>query len=200
MKNTLIAVAALAACASASAETISLKSPDGRNEITLATEPALTVAVARDGKPVLGPAPISMTFDGKGVIGGAGAKVMGTRNVPHRATIPTPIYKKACVQDDGAETVVSFTGDWQIHLHARNDGVAYRFATAWKDPQVKVKDEQAPLVFPSTDLVAYAGLAGGHECSWESIYEKTTVGALKDKKASSTSRCSCSTRRARASA
>ena len=71
MKNTLIAVAALAACASASAETISLKSPDGRNEITLATEPALTVSVARDGKPVLGPAPISMTFDGKGVIGGA---------------------------------------------------------------------------------------------------------------------------------
>ena len=74
MKNTLFAVAAIAACASASAETISLKSPDGRNEITLATEPALTVSVARDGKPVLGPAPISMTFDGKGVIGGAGAK------------------------------------------------------------------------------------------------------------------------------
>jgi len=183
MKNTLLAVAAFAACASASAETIILKSPDGRNEITLATEPALTVSVARDGKTLLGPAPVSMTFEGKGVIGGAGLKVTGTRSVPHRATIPTPIYKKACVQDDGAETVVSFKGDWQIHLHARNDGVAYRFATAWKDPQVKVKDEQAPLVFPSRDLTVYAGLAGGHECSWESIYEKTTVGALKDKKA-----------------
>ena len=73
MKNTLLAVAALAASVSASAETIILKSPDGRNEISLATEPALTVSVARDGKPVLGPAPISMTFDGKGVIGGAGA-------------------------------------------------------------------------------------------------------------------------------
>ena len=182
MKNILIVLAALAACVSASAETISLKSPDGRNEITLATEPALAISVARDGKPVLGPAPISMTFDGKGNIGGAGAKVVGTKSVPHRATIPTPIYKKAAVKDDGAETVVSFAGDWQIRLHARNDGVAYRFATAWKDPQVKVKDEQAPLVFPSKDLVAYAGLAGGHECSWESVYEKTTVGELKDKK------------------
>ena len=182
MKNTLFAVAALAASASAFAETIALKSPDGRNEITLATEPALVVSVTRDGKPVLGPAPISMTFDGKGVIGGAGVKVTGTKNVPHGQTLPTPIYKKASVQDDGTETVVSFAGGWQVHLHARNDGVAYRFATAWKDPQVKVKDEQAPLVFPSKDLVAYAGLAGGHECSWESIYEKTTVGALKDKK------------------
>ena len=130
MKNTLLAVAALAACASASAETFSLKSPDGRNEITLATEPALAVSVARDGKPVLGPAPISMTFDGKGSIGGAGAKVVDTKNVPHRQTIPTPIYKKAAVKDDGAETVVSFEGGWQVWLHARNDGVAYRFATA----------------------------------------------------------------------
>ena len=75
MKNTLIAVAALAACASASAETVVIKSPDGRNEITLATEPALTVSVARDGKTLLGPAPVSMTFEGKGVIGGAGLKV-----------------------------------------------------------------------------------------------------------------------------
>ena len=49
MKNTLIAVAALAACASAPAETVVLKSPDGRNEITLATEPALAITVARDG-------------------------------------------------------------------------------------------------------------------------------------------------------
>ena len=106
MKNTLIAVAALAACASASAETFSLKSPDGRNEITLATEPALAITVARDGKTLLGPAPLSMTFEGKGVIGGKGPKVTGTRSIPHRATIPTPIYKKACVQDDGAETVV----------------------------------------------------------------------------------------------
>ena len=49
MKNTFLAVAAIAACASAFAETISLKSPDGRNEITLATEPALAIPVSRGG-------------------------------------------------------------------------------------------------------------------------------------------------------
>ncbi len=181
MKTTLALTATLVATFASFAEVISVKSPDGRNEIRLATEPVLSYSVLRDGKERIAPTPISMTVEGKGVLGG-NAQVAGTVRSTRAATLPTPIYKKASVVDNGNEAKVSFAGGWQVFLHARNDGVAYRFATAWTHPRVKVLAEEAGLTFPCGDLTVYAGLTGGHESSWESIYTKTTVGALKDQK------------------
>ena len=181
MKTTLALTATLVATFASFAEVISVKSPDGRNEIRLATEPVLSCSVLRDGKERIAPTPISMTVEGKSVLGGH-VQVTGTARSARAATLPTPIYKKASVVDDGNEAKVSFAGGWQVFLHARNDGVAYRFATTWADSRVKVLAEEAGLAFPSGDLTVYAGLTGGHESSWESIYTKTTVGALKDQK------------------
>lgn len=157
------------------------KSPDGRTEIVLSTEPVLSYSVLRDGKVRLASTPIALNVEGKKLLGGAGLKVVETRRVPRAATLNTPIYKKATVVDNGHETCVTFAGGWQIHLHARNDGVAYRFATTWSDGFVKVLDETAGLAFPSADLEVYAGLTKSHASSWESMYVKTTVGALRSK-------------------
>ena len=177
MKTTLVFTATLVATVASFAEVISEKSPDGRNEIRLATEPVLSYSVFRDGKERIAPTPISLTVDGKGVLGGK-VKVVESARVPHAGTIATPIYKKACVLDDGNETKVTFEGGWQVFLHARNDGVAYRFATEWNDPLVKVTGEAADVTFPCGDLTVYAGLTGSHQSSWESIYTKTTVAKL----------------------
>ena len=177
-----LSILAVALSGAAFAATISEKSPDGRNEIRLTTEPVLACSVLRDGKEIIAPTPISMTFEGKGVIGGSGANVAAALRVPHSGSIPTPIYKKSAIEDDGNEMCVSFEGGWKVYLHARNDGVAYRFATDWTSPLVKVIDEQAGLNFPSGDLTVYAGLAGSHQSSWESIYVKTTVKGIKDQK------------------
>ena len=179
MKTTLVFTAALAATLVSFAETISEKSPDGRNEIRLTTEPVLSYSVLRDGKERVAPTPISMTVEGKGVLGGK-VKVSDIARVPHAGKLATPMYKKASVADDGNETKVTFAGGWQVFLHARNDGVAYRFATAWPEPLVKVTGEAADITFPCGDLTAYAGLTGSHQSSWESIYTKTTVAKLKD--------------------
>ncbi len=161
------------------AETIFEKSPDGRNEIRLTTEPVLSYAVLRDGKERVAPTPISMTVEGKGVLGGK-VKVSDISRVPHAGEFATPIYKKARVADNGNETKVTFEGGWQVFLHARNDGVAYRYATAWDDPLVKVTGEAADITFPCGDLTVYAGLTRSHQSSWESIYAKTTVAKLMD--------------------
>ncbi len=189
MKKTLLFAAALAAFGSAFAETVnylaSAKSPDGKNEIRLITEPELQYAVYRDGVERIAPTAISMTFKEKGQIGGkAPAKNPKVDSYSHSAVLATPCYKKAQVLDNGNETAVTFEGGWKIVLHARNDGVAYRFVTSWEDPLVTVTDEEAGLAFPQDDLTAYVGYTrgGGHYCSWESIYEKTTTGAIKSKK------------------
>ena len=179
MKTTLVFTATLVATLASFAETISEKSPDGRNEIRLTTDPVLSYSVLRDGKERVAPTPISLTVEGKGLLGGK-VKVSEAARVPHAGTLATPMYKKASVADDGNETKVTFAGGWQVFLHARNDGVAYRFATAWADPLVKVTGEAADVTFPCGDLTVYAGLTGSHQSSWESIYTKTTVAKLKD--------------------
>ena len=122
MKTTLVFTATLVATLASFAETISEKSPDGRNEIRLTTDPVLSYSVLRDGKERVAPTPISLTVEGKGVLGGK-VKVSEAARVPHAGTLATPMYKKASVADDGNETKVTFAGGWQVFLHARNDGV-----------------------------------------------------------------------------
>ncbi|MBQ8113907.1 MAG: glycoside hydrolase family 97 catalytic domain-containing protein [Kiritimatiellae bacterium] len=164
------------------AATYSAKSPDGLNEIRLDTEPALRVTIFRCGLPRAEVRNIALDVADRGVLGGTGCAAKGARKVKRDAVIPTPVYKRARIKDNGAGTVVSF-GDWSVELHARNDGVAYRFATAWNDPLVKVTGEAADITFPCGDLTVYAGLTGSHQSSWESIYTKTTVANLKDEMA-----------------
>ena len=181
MKKSMLLAALAAVAVPAWAETVTEKSPDGRNEIRLETEPSLRVSVWRDGKVRLAPTPISMTVEGKGVLGAAPRVARRTQAV-RSGTIKTPLYKKAQVADDGRETTVSFEGGWQVVLHARNDGVAYRFATAWNEPTVTVTADASDLVFPDAGLTVYAGLTGGHCSSWESIYTKTTLAGLRNEK------------------
>ena len=94
-----------------SAATYSAKSPDGQNEIRLDTEPALRVTILRRGQTRAEVRNISLDVEGRGVLGGAGCAASGVRDARHDAVIPTPIYKRACIKDNGAGTCVSF-GDW----------------------------------------------------------------------------------------
>ena len=156
------------------AATYSAKSPDGLNEIKLDTEPALRVTVLRRGKPRAEVRNISLDVEGRGVLGGAACTATEARKVKRDAVIPTPIYKRARIKDNGAGTCVSF-GDWSVELHARNDGVAYRFTTAFGG-EVTVKGETARLAFPSADQKVWA--AANRQApendplqdSWEGVY------------------------------
>ena len=150
MKQALVFLSAAAGIVGGiSAATYSAKSPDGLNEILLDTEPSLRVTVLRRGQSRAEVRNISLEVAGRGVLGGAGCTASGVRDARHDAVIPTPIYKRACIKDDGAGTCVSF-GDWSVELHARNDGVAYRFATKFGG-EITVKGEAARLAFPSSD-------------------------------------------------
>jgi len=175
MKKTFVFLSAAAGIAGGlSAATWSAKSPDGLNEISLDTEPALRVTVLRRGQPRAEVRNISLDVECRGVLGGAGCAAKGAQELRHDAVIETPIYKRARVKDDGAGTVVSF-GDWSVELHARNDGVAYRFTTAF-DGEITVKAETARLAFPSADQKVWA--AANRQApendplqdSWEGVY------------------------------
>jgi len=179
-------LAAAAMMCPAMAETLSLKSPDGRNEIQLLTGgETLQYAVLRNGKARVAPTALSMTVEGKGVLG-AKPKVKATAVRTVAGKIETPVYKKASVTENGSEMTVSFEGGWQVVLRAYDDGVAYRFETGFGGT-VTVLDEMAALTFPSPDLTAYVGYNWGDrddpkqdklQNSWESIYEKMKVSEV----------------------
>ena len=114
-----IAVVSAAFCVGA--QVVSVKSPDGKNEIRLDTEPVLSYSVYRSGIERVSSTPMAMEFEGKGVLGGAGAKIASIDTVTLKGIIPTPIYKKAFIDESANRTTVSFDGNWRVVLIARNE-------------------------------------------------------------------------------
>ena len=187
MRSRFLCTALIAAGFSATlcAETITLKSPDGKNEIQLIAEDSLRYAVVRNGQVRVAPTALSLTVDGKGVLG-AKPKVTGKQTRAVTGVLKTPVYKKSEIKENGNETTVSFEGGFQVVLRADDDGVAYRFVTAF-DGKIKVTDEMAAINFPTPELTAYVGYNWGNrddpkqdklQNSWESIYEKTKVSQI----------------------
>ena len=185
MKIAVLGVLALGCAGGLFAETISVRSPDDKNEIRLLVEESLRYAVLRNGQVRIAPTPLSMTVENRGVLG-AKPVVAGKRERAVAETILTPVYKKAAIHAKGHEVAVRFEGGYQVILRAHDDGVAYRFATALGGT-IKVADEQAALTFPSPDLIAYVGYNWGNredakqdklQNSWESIYEKMKVSEV----------------------
>ena len=164
-----IALVGLGFCAGA--QTVSVKSPDGRNEIRLDTEPVLSYSVYQSGLQRIAPTPLSLEIEGKGVLGGS-AKVSSIDTVTLKGKIDTPIYKKSSIDEAANRTTVAFEGDWRVVLVARNDGVAYRFETAFPG-RIKVMNETAGIVFPEGVASAYSAYCRDRgdtlQCSWESI-------------------------------
>ncbi len=167
------------------AETIVLKSPDEKNEIQLIVGDRLQYAVLRKGQARVAPTAVSMTIEGKGILG-ASPKIIDKKARTITGTIRTPIYKKAEIHENGNEVEVSFEKGYRVILRAYNDGVAYRFATSF-DGTIRVMDDQASIVFPSSDLTAYVGYNWANQNdskqdklqnSWESIYEKVKVSQI----------------------
>ena len=102
MKNKLTFLFALGAAA-AFAETVSVKSPDGLNEIALDTDGGLSYSVLRSGKTLIAPTPLSITIEGKGTLGAAGAVVESKGSRAVKGTLATPIYKKSSRSEDANE-------------------------------------------------------------------------------------------------
>ena len=106
-------------------------SPDGRNELRLEVgRGEMAYSILRNGKTLVEPKEISLVKREHGPMDGRGARPKATIGYVE-GTVATPIYKKASVDLSANVTRVDF-GRWAVVLHARNDGVAWRFETKYK--------------------------------------------------------------------
>ena len=127
-----MAMGALAAgcCTDFDPESLTKRSPDGRNEITLYTKP-LAYEVKRDGVVLVPRTEIGFKLNGQCC--GGEVKMLGAIWNEREGVAETPVYKQATLDLAQRGAFANF-GGWGVELAARNDGVAYRFV---------VIDEQA---------------------------------------------------------
>ena len=160
----------------AEAQSFRAVSPDALNEIKLEVgNGVMNYSVLRRGKKVVGPAPISLRTKEYGCMDGKGAKPEAvTRKVT--GSVATPIYKKSAIDLAANETRVDF-GKWALVLHARNDGVAWRFETRY-DGEVTVTAENTTLRFPKDAVLCY-GQVGSFATSFERPAKIGSVESIK---------------------
>lgn len=143
----------LSAIAVMAQKQFSLKSPDGRIEMTVSIGDELTYSVFHDAEPVVLASPISLSLmDGE--VWGKKARLSERKVRSVKQVISSPFYRKSEIQDEYNELILHFRGQWGVEFRAYNDGVAYRFVNRRKAPFM-VKNEGVSFVFPE-DVVAIA--------------------------------------------
>lgn len=155
MKKCLLIVALLI-CSSGLMYPMDYKvaSPDGRIIMTVSVGTGITWSATYEGREVIS----SVTT---GMVLGDG-RTLGTNERLRRATPgkvdqvlePVVAYKRSRSADKGNTLVLSFRSGFSIQFRAYNDGVAYRYETAFKD-EIVIKNEIANLRFPAGSTAWY---------------------------------------------
>lgn len=146
----IILVIALVA-STATAETQTLKSPNGKIAVTVTADDAINYAVSLNSKPVLKPSAISMTIEGKGKLGAEPVLLNVERRTVNQTVKPAVRQKSSEIVENFNEMILRFKGDYGLVFRAYDDGVGYRFVTnISKD--ITVVAEQVEFNFSPDDM------------------------------------------------
>lgn len=152
--STTIALFALAAL-SLGARDYQLASPDGSLKIKVTDGKALTWGVSKNGVVVMAPSEIALEVKDHGRLGpNARVQALSRRSIDEKqtATVPTKFGE---LRDRCNEMVLRMKGGWFVKFRAYDNGVAYRFVTAF-DGDIEVLDETSEWRLPSGSKVYWA--------------------------------------------
>ena len=129
----------------------SITSPDGSLKLTVTIDKDIRWSVTDGSTTVIAPSQIAMQVGPE--------EVWGVNPILRKATtgsiderIPSPLYKKAEVEDRCTTLTLSFKGDYAIELRAYDNAAAYRFVSTRKAPYT-VKHEVAEFNFEDDNMV-----------------------------------------------
>ena len=147
MNRKYLLTALLSVSLGATAETWQVSSPDNRLAVTVDAGKETTYSVSLDGKQVIAPSPVAMTFDNGKCIG-RNMKVADVVRDSKNTTIKPVIRQKSATIDDNYNSMELRAGDYAIEFRVYDDGFGYRFRTEFPD-SVNVMAEQATFRFPA---------------------------------------------------
>ena len=181
MPSFLFAAFAIAVSTVCRAESLSVKSPDGRNVVEVETGPVVSLRIFRDGKLRMGPVEPVIEFEGRG-FGGA---FSGCDRRSLHGKADSPVYKKSHVDLSANCAVIKLGDSLAVNVTVRNDAAAYRFETSF-DGKAKVISEKADFVLPPGDAEVWlanewpnAGARGDvFQNSWECPHTRRSIAEV----------------------
>ena len=123
------------------AQPMLLASPDGTLLVTVQADNEIIWQLQRKKQSLILPTTISLTLEGRGVLGKNVVVQKIERNLVDRVLQPTLHQKSASVIERYNELIITCQGDWGVAFRLYNEGVAYRFFTQIKGATT-VLDEQ----------------------------------------------------------
>ncbi len=165
----LIMLAVCSFCAvQAKPKIYKLAAPDGKLVVTVSVDDAIRWSVEDEGRTVLAPSQIAMQI-GENETWGLDPRVRKALTAKVDATIPSPLYKKAEVEDEYSSLTLQFQGDYAVEFRAYDDAAAYRFVSTRKGDYT-VKNEVAEFAFDGDNDVYCSYVRGNKNKSIEQQY------------------------------
>ena len=131
----------------ATAQDLSLKSPDGKLKVKIMLTETINWNVSLDDNLIIEKAIISMNMGDNRVLG-ASPKLRSKSTESVRETLSVQIPNKdATIQNNFNELALNFKEGYQLLFRAFNDGIAYQFIDKSSKTK-KVVNEQMTLTFP----------------------------------------------------
>jgi len=168
---------------SAGEKTYSVQSPDKRIDVAVQIGGRITWTVRVDGTEILVPSPISMTVNGK--VLGENAKLKKSK-ITSADELVTPVVKtkSATIRNHYNELVLTFTDQFSLIFRLFNEGVAYRFTTAFKG-EITVDAEEVTYHFTGDNKIWFPE-EESFQSHNERLYKYLSVKEIKEPRFCST--------------
>ena len=160
------------------AQNYKLQSPDGHTTLKVKFTDKIYYGVDYKGKEALWDSPISITL-GNGKILGQHPEVLKSSTNSVSGTIETVWGIRKNIIENYNELRLDFKGSYSLIFRAYNDGVAYRFATKFKN-DIIIKNEEVGFRFRKNHNL-YAHVVGDFQTSFEKLFTRTPLNDLKEK-------------------
>ncbi|MBQ2007572.1 MAG: glycoside hydrolase family 97 catalytic domain-containing protein [Alistipes sp.] len=153
MKRLLLTLFALVTVATVQARPTqkSITSPDGSLTVTVTVDKDVRWDVKDSSQTILAPSQIAMQI-GEEEVWGVNPTLRKATTGSINECIPSPLYKKAEVENNCTTLTLTFKGDYAIEFRAYNNSAAYRFVSTRKG-NYTVKNEVAEFSFENDNTV-----------------------------------------------
>ena len=133
------------------AETYQLSSPDESLSVEINTTPSLSFSITSAGAVVLENADIGLTLEGVGTLGRNAIVKTVLESAQDRLLEPLVARRTSTIHDVFNSLSIEFEGGFNLQFRAYDEGVAYRFGTAFPG-SARITFEQIDLQFPENTM------------------------------------------------
>ena len=149
-----------------------LSSPDGNITIEIKNTDRLYYKVKAHGQQIIWYSPISMTLENDIVLGNHPIIISNNKKSVQQEIKPVWGIRNKII-DHYNQLTLKMEGSYGLIFRAYNEGIAYRFTTAFSN-DIKIIEEEVSYRFPENQkLVAH--VVGDFQTSYEKLYTRHTI-------------------------